>query len=123
MLCDFLCDYIVLLFVCFCIHLSVSYCACFFFLMIRRPPRSTRTDTLFPYTTLFRTATSRVAYRTMRAEGNPLSSGAVRRVRMSCPDPTSRRRLDRQRGPDQLLRLGSGGASSRADTACLLGRL
>src|SRR3546814_19856255 len=32
-------------------------CVCFefiFFLMIRRPPRSTRTDTLFPYTTLFR---------------------------------------------------------------------
>src|SRR3546814_8496962 len=29
------------------------YCF-FFFLMIRRPPRSTRTDTLFPYTTLFR---------------------------------------------------------------------
>src|SRR3546814_235631 len=27
---------------------------CFFFLLIRRPPRSTRTDTLFPYTTLFR---------------------------------------------------------------------
>src|SRR3546814_8032141 len=27
---------------------------CVFFLMIRRPPRSTRTDTLFPYTTLFR---------------------------------------------------------------------
>src|SRR3546814_11019172 len=26
----------------------------FFFLMIRRPPRSPRTDTLFPYTTLFR---------------------------------------------------------------------
>src|SRR3546814_15549359 len=27
---------------------------CFFFLMVRRPPRSTRTDTRFPYTTLFR---------------------------------------------------------------------
>src|SRR3546814_10912451 len=27
---------------------------CFFFLMLRRPPRSTLTDTLFPYTTLFR---------------------------------------------------------------------
>src|SRR3546814_4861250 len=27
---------------------------CFLFVMIRRPPRSTRTDTLFPYTTLFR---------------------------------------------------------------------
>src|SRR3546814_15629570 len=33
--------------------LSLSF-LCFFFLMIRRPPRSTRTDTLFPYTTLFR---------------------------------------------------------------------
>src|SRR3546814_20868205 len=39
--------------------LSVSILHCtllclFFFLMIRRPPRSTRTDTLFPYTMLFR---------------------------------------------------------------------
>src|SRR3546814_19971469 len=32
----------------------MCYVLCFFFLMIRRPPRSTRTDTLFPYTTLFR---------------------------------------------------------------------
>src|SRR3546814_20087725 len=33
----------------------LCYTLClFFFLMIRRPPRSTRTDTLFPYTTLFR---------------------------------------------------------------------
>src|SRR3546814_20093262 len=32
--------------------------ALFLFLMIRRPPRSTRTDTLFPYTTLFRSAVS-----------------------------------------------------------------
>src|SRR3546814_8368197 len=31
-----------------------SFSFVFFFLMIRRPPRSTRTDTLFPYTTLFR---------------------------------------------------------------------
>src|SRR3546814_7853669 len=31
----------------------------FFFLMIRRPPRSTRTDTLFPYTTLFRSPARR----------------------------------------------------------------
>src|SRR3546814_2029185 len=34
-------------------------CLCVFFLLIRRPPRSTRTDTLFPYTTLFRSACSR----------------------------------------------------------------
>src|SRR3546814_12816606 len=32
-------------------HSYIFFC---FFLMIRRPPRSTRTDTLFPYTTLFR---------------------------------------------------------------------
>src|SRR3546814_10607598 len=34
----------------------VYFCYMFFFLMIRRPPRSTRTDTLFPYTTLFRSS-------------------------------------------------------------------
>src|SRR3546814_4253678 len=33
---------------------SIFYFGCFFFLMIRRPPRSTLTDTLFPFTTLFR---------------------------------------------------------------------
>src|SRR3546814_10252613 len=36
----------------------ISYVSFFFFLMIRRPPRSTRTDTLFPYTTLFRSGPS-----------------------------------------------------------------
>src|SRR3546814_11293809 len=36
-------------------YLSLSLLS-FLFLMIRRPPRSTRTDTLFPYTTLFRSA-------------------------------------------------------------------
>src|SRR3546814_10172854 len=41
-----LCASVILLYLC--------YCVLFFFLMIRRPPRSTRTDTLFPYTTLFR---------------------------------------------------------------------
>src|SRR3546814_4001355 len=37
-----------------CCLLAFIVHLCFFFLMIRRPPRSTRTDTLFPYTTLFR---------------------------------------------------------------------
>src|SRR3546814_6353250 len=32
-----------------------------FFLMIRRPPRSTRTDTLFPYTMLFRSVGAMIA--------------------------------------------------------------
>src|SRR3546814_13667488 len=39
--------------------LSHSFYILFFFLMIRRPPRSTRTDTLFPYTTLFRSRSCR----------------------------------------------------------------
>src|SRR3546814_13710339 len=45
---------------------------CFFFLMIRRPPRSTRTDTLFPYTTLFRS---------FHTAGAPPSRGRASRPR------------------------------------------
>src|SRR3546814_6195403 len=43
---------------------------CFFFLMIRRPPRSTRTDTLFPYTTLFRSGERRIPPMTCIAVAN-----------------------------------------------------
>src|SRR3546814_12751725 len=45
----------------------------FFFLMIRRPPRSTRTDTLFPYTTLFRSPDR-------RGGGIPWSGGQAHRI-------------------------------------------
>src|SRR3546814_18838372 len=38
--------------------------------MIRRPPRSTRTDTLFPYTTLFRSRVVRVSYAELVAATN-----------------------------------------------------
>src|SRR3546814_11276274 len=48
-------------------------CFCFFFLMIRRPPRSTRTDTLFPYTTLFRSVRAEMARKCDEA-GLPLLS-------------------------------------------------
>src|SRR3546814_15679223 len=41
----------------------------FFFLMIRRPPRSTRTDTLFPYMTLFRSAFDGVPEHLAQARG------------------------------------------------------
>src|SRR3546814_10635644 len=41
----------------------------FYFLMIRRPPRSTRTDTLFPYTTLFRSCSGS---RNCRRDARPL---------------------------------------------------
>src|SRR3546814_17025440 len=46
-------------------------CYVVFFLMIRRPPRSTRTDTLFPYTTLFRS-------------GAAVARGSARHL-VSCP--------------------------------------
>src|SRR3546814_13951793 len=39
--------------------MAIHLFSCLFFLMIRRPPRSTRTDTLFPYTTLFRSTDRR----------------------------------------------------------------
>src|SRR3546814_17541000 len=41
---------------CSYVHRALWLIIFFFFLIIRRPPRSTRTDTLFPYTTLFRSA-------------------------------------------------------------------
>src|SRR3546814_15837115 len=42
-----------------CHPLIAVDCLSLVFLLIRRPPRSTRTDTLFPYTTLFRSAMQR----------------------------------------------------------------
>src|SRR3546814_15506795 len=48
-----------------------KYYNIFFFLMIRRPPRSTRTDTLFPYTTLFRSPFHR--YRSLKGCAPPRS--------------------------------------------------
>src|SRR3546814_15046814 len=64
---------------------------CFFFLMIRRPPRSTRTDTLFPYTTLFRSK--------YRGRGRP------RRVRH--PDLLRRGRDVLRQGPARPGRRGA----------------
>src|SRR3546814_19506352 len=45
-------------------------CYSFFFLMIPRPPRSTRTDTLFPYTTLFRSGLPTSAQSTSALHGD-----------------------------------------------------
>src|SRR3546814_16189696 len=57
--------------------LFVCICFVFFFLMIRRPPRSTRTDTLFPYTTLFRSGHRPAAHppRKPAASGRKLRGG------------------------------------------------
>src|SRR3546814_6174249 len=53
--------------------------------MIRRPPRSTRTDTLFPYTTLFRSQTAVCVRRTWRdravaGDDCALIAAGIRRV-------------------------------------------
>src|SRR3546814_12293471 len=47
------------------------------FLMIRRPPRSTRTDTLFPYTTLFRSAPTTVIDGTIHFQQSSQYSDSV----------------------------------------------
>src|SRR3546814_11584510 len=59
----------------------------FFFLMIRRPPRSTRTDTLFPYTTLFRSVRTcqRAMRRSSRATTFLRAQPPPRRPASDCP--------------------------------------
>src|SRR3546814_13339853 len=64
------------------IHILVVYI--FFFLMILRPPRSTRTDTLFPYTTLFRSL-HRVL--SLRRRSPPSESSSRLRQRRSRQTP------------------------------------
>src|SRR3546814_18228559 len=82
----------------------------FFFCMIRRPPRSTRTDTLFPYTTLFRSRASPVPQistglneivrefkPTAASDGKPSSVGAGF-GRSDCgPGPSSQSRSNTER--------------------------
>src|SRR3546814_820805 len=90
--------------------------ACFFFLMILVPPRSTRTDTLFPYTTLFRSQerAEQIAVRAVDLDevdpeavrasdrldevgDDPVHAGAVeRRRRMPALVERHRRRADRR---------------------------
>src|SRR3546814_13856577 len=64
--------------------------------MIRRPPRSTRTDTLFPYTTLFRSRSRRVQGGEQafgRGGGRPFD-GRARRIAAGQGAPGRRRLVD-----------------------------
>src|SRR3546814_7715527 len=45
--------------------------------MIRRPPRSTRTDTLFPYTTLFRSMSASTGSTVRTTNGRPMNISAM----------------------------------------------
>src|SRR3546814_4684415 len=65
-----------------------------FFLMIRRPPRSTRTDTLFPYTTLFRSYYARRTANSAAAScprGSPAGARGSHRAPLRAAPPTSSR--------------------------------
>src|SRR3546814_209424 len=62
--------------ICLCFSHSINVVLLwFFFLMIRRPPRSTRTDTLFPYTTLFRSPRERNVLEIVTGKDAPTATG------------------------------------------------
>src|SRR3546814_12869930 len=90
-----------------------------FFLIIRRPPRSTRTDTLFPYTTLFRSLTE-VGDRQPRLE---VEQQSLRRLLADAGHEAQRGEVvlgedpgQGRRGVDRQDRQGEGGADAvRAD--------
>src|SRR3546814_12651550 len=66
--------------------MDIGVCSVLFFLMIRRPPRSTRTDTLFPCTTLFRSRSMMIALRKRQVDPERLKrvvNGIVRRLESS----------------------------------------
>src|SRR3546814_18833228 len=66
-----------------------------FFLMIRRPPRSTRTDTLFPYTTLFRSVQVeqdegyKARVRFLETRPDPTTADALSHACMTIADPVA----------------------------------
>src|SRR3546814_11860822 len=89
-----------------------------FFLMIRRPPRSTRTDTLFPYTTLFRSEgrgdPARLDHPSgarLQHRGAELGQGAHRRRR--CQRIASAQAVLRRRAQCRGMRFDIGSASWR----------
>src|SRR3546814_17760471 len=63
-----------------CRFISVEF---FFFLRILRPPRSTRTDTLFPYTTLFRSTRPLLGLSKKSANGTVYYDDGTFSVRVS----------------------------------------
>src|SRR3546814_3339239 len=76
--------------------------------MIRRPPRSTRTDTLFPYTTLFRSVWKNDPPSVVDGGGAPFGHRARRCAPQACRAPAST--LDRYAGGKrQRLYAGQGG--------------
>src|SRR3546814_5437071 len=69
--------------------------------MIRRPPRSTRTDTLFPYTTLFRSPVSRGPVRS-RYSHNPVGRLLMADVEFQVVGKVAHVRLNRESGMNAI---------------------
>src|SRR3546814_15607705 len=92
-----------------------------FFLMIRRPPRSTRTDTLFPYTTLFRSVVRQRQARGARrqqAQGQEVDP-AARRHQLAAGTPRGAGR--RPRGGRRRLLLALSGPLARPPSGGVAG--
>src|SRR3546814_13978836 len=95
----------------------VDFVYIIFFLMKRRPPRSTRTDTLFPYTTLFRSPPPRHRHRRrlrwlFRCPAVPCAGSGVRRRRpvarvLRRPLPPDRRSRAAERSEEHTSELQS----------------
>src|SRR3546814_14891965 len=66
--------------------------------MIRRPPRSTRTDTLFPYTTLFRSIYQAIIHSRLRPDARRFNP--VPGPEFQCVTPVQ---ADIERSPDVTL--------------------
>src|SRR3546814_17625382 len=102
--------------------------------MIRPPPRSTRTDTLFPYTTLFRSARLRAPVRTsdvqwLRTLQRRIlpPAGASRRNQderhdLVRPHQLFRERAEQRVGSHAVARIGSHGPPARRERAVAVGR-
>src|SRR3546814_8242177 len=96
---------------CSCLDFHVS----FFFLIIRRPPRSTRTDTLFPYTTLFRSDQKRPGAGLPKPAHRAYSSESFKiKLRQSC----SRRTAEQSSSVNHTGEDHEGFAEERLDRRC-----
>src|SRR3546814_14717211 len=92
---------------------------CVFFLMIRRPPRSKRTETRFPYTTLFRSREVGRAFGALRLRQVEMNV-AVADVAEGHRADARHHRLDQRRGArDELRHAGDGHRDVVLDGAAL----
>src|SRR3546814_17623564 len=92
--------------------------------MIRRPPRSTRTDTLVPYTTLFRSATQDdvgAAYRTVRRELEAYGGGLAEKAEVVALNKVDALDAETREQKPAALRKAIGQDAGRAELLCLSG--